>query len=518
MSSLFPSQWWYRHRSLQRSVSLICLLILQRSRLQILACEQYPCNMDICGNSLSCKKNLAGGMQCHQYEYCSGESSFHCEDADVAKRAGYVCDDFPWYNGGYPMSSLHWDNEEETYECVRIKGNSSSQQYYCAEWTSFENSVDEWETGDCVCTEESANEAYCRRWECTQVERKKCGQDYWCSDCSSFGCDFCLECQTTSDDGYTHTIRPAQERERAECTCFREAENGQHCEYWYCYEYSLDGHGAPEHEDYTCLVSEGSFCMVWDGTIDGEEEFEFSECSCQTKNSTMSVCQSWTCAEKGMNYFYPNLLWSLMSTIFGLPCAVLVFAEIYRWALDDPSSVERIQYWALLLFAGLLNMVWSSEDFDSLIDNLKFKGHSAFFYLIWAGGWNVLCIWLGGLTVLFITFAVHFGPLLLCALCVCVLALSNVRCASNRCLCSYCKDKYDDFDWWLATIDWNDSCFCCICRRCSRLLSTVKRTHSDTSKNENVGASGSDAFELPVATATPISSALDSDPNAGYAG
>ena len=34
-------------------------------------------------------------------------------------------------------------------------------------------------------------------------------------------------------------------------------------------------------------------------------------------------------------------------------------------------------------------------------------------YVIWTGGWTVLCVWLGGLNVLVITLAVHFGPLVL---------------------------------------------------------------------------------------------------------
>ncbi len=39
-------------------------------------------------------------------------------------------------------------------------------------------------------------------------------------------------------------------------------------------------------------------------------------------------------------------------------------------------------------------------------------------YVIWTGGWTVLCVWLGGLNVLVITLAVHFGPLIIGVVCV----------------------------------------------------------------------------------------------------
>jgi len=149
------------------------------------------------------------------------------------------------------------------------------------------------------------------------------------------------------------------------------SDNGMYCHSWYCYEYTLINNH-PEHENYYCTEesSDGKYCTKWDGLIDGEEEFEFSKCECTTIG-----CSKWNCQEKGMNYFFPNLFWSLLCIIFGLPPTYLIYAGIFN--KDVP------------IIFGLVT------------------------YVIWTGGWTILCVWLGGLNVLVITLAVHFGPLFL---------------------------------------------------------------------------------------------------------
>ena len=83
--------------------------------------------------------------------------------------------------------------------------------------------------------------------------------------------------------------------------------------------------------------------------------------------------------EEGMNYWFPNLFWSLLCVIFGMPPTVLI--------------------WAAVL----------GEDVPFLL--------AVPAYVIWTGGWTVLCVWLGGLNVLVITLAVHFGPLIIGVIC-----------------------------------------------------------------------------------------------------
>ena len=79
------------------------------------SCEQYPCNVriddtanshkkrltkhthtqvDICGDSLQCKYNVAGGAYCHDRSQCNQTglgTDWYCSDDEVAYRAGNKC-------------------------------------------------------------------------------------------------------------------------------------------------------------------------------------------------------------------------------------------------------------------------------------------------------------------------------------------------------------------------------------------------------------------------------------------
>ena len=92
----------------------------------------------------------------------------------------------PYYNGGYPMNSLHWDSEEEEYSCATTVSVGASDGY-CQTWTSFEESPDEWEEGKCNCTEVSQSGNYCGKWHCEQDEYDKCAKGEGCNDCDPDG-------------------------------------------------------------------------------------------------------------------------------------------------------------------------------------------------------------------------------------------------------------------------------------------------------------------------------------------
>lgn len=86
------------------------------------------------------------------------------------------------------------------------------------------------------------------------------------------------------------------------------------------------------------------------------------------------------------DYFFPNLFWSLLSVIFGAPAAFFVHYALW-YTVDGHDD-------------------WPQPVAISL-----------FLYIVWSGGWTILCVWLGGLNVLLITVLVHFGPLTLVLLC-----------------------------------------------------------------------------------------------------
>ena len=94
-----------------------------------------------------------------------------------------LCDGWPYYNGGYPLSQIHWDREDEYYECA-IKDEdmtTGDTADYCDQWLTLEDGDDEWEAGDCHCLEEAedSGKTHCAKWSCNQIEVEKCnGKEY----------------------------------------------------------------------------------------------------------------------------------------------------------------------------------------------------------------------------------------------------------------------------------------------------------------------------------------------------
>ena len=160
--------------------------------------------------------------------------------------------------------------------------------------------------------------------------------------------------------------------------------------------YIIHSHHSFTSQVYMCLSHDGEYCKEWEGTIDGEEEFEYAQCECEERFASVPACKTWSCREKGMNYFFPNLFWSLLCVIFGIPPTILIYASTFG---------EDVPLWFAITA-----------------------------YTIWTGGWTILCVWLGGLNVLVITLAVHFGPLLLGLL----LSGKCSECISR--LCSSCGE------------------------------------------------------------------------------
>jgi len=99
---------------------------------------------------------------------CSSKSdctSIDCTDNQAAYRAGYLCHNFPWFNGYYPWSALQWDDEQELYTCVTATNNT-----FCQRWSADENSGGEAETGFCDCDRADSTGQFCQEWSCEQTE------------------------------------------------------------------------------------------------------------------------------------------------------------------------------------------------------------------------------------------------------------------------------------------------------------------------------------------------------------
>jgi len=146
--------------------------------------KMYPEPADYCrryADEVGCRERHSGGLQCRDPSKCKGGGS-SCSDADAARRVGMTCAGFPWWNGGWPLSALHWDEEREFYECDTTASPSGTSDY-CSQWTTIEDSEDEWAVGVCKCTQERNDTelAYCALWSCEQVEVEKCtGMSGYC--------------------------------------------------------------------------------------------------------------------------------------------------------------------------------------------------------------------------------------------------------------------------------------------------------------------------------------------------
>jgi hypothetical protein len=301
-----------------------------------------------------CRKNHAGGLQCRDKTRCTLESGdlntmhvidplsgheldvFYCSNDGASYRTGHQCNDYPYYMGGYPMGPIYWDDEWETYDCVR---NSSS---YCNEWESFEYSPIEYELGIFTCQKtaiSSLNHTYCLEFTSVQRETKYCDSET--SSCSP-NCNrptFCNKLCCSDNGCYDCSYVPHTEYEYSLATVLAVNEYGAWLQ-WTQQEYDGFNLKFREYENYNCTVLSGNkrYCHSWIGDIDSEEEFEIASCTCiDEPDNLSSFCKKWRCYETGMAYFFPSLPWVVMGlflyllTLLFLPTFLHAETELTIW-------------------------------------------------------------------------------------------------------------------------------------------------------------------------------------------
>ena len=307
-----------------------------------------------------------------------------------------------------------YDDEEESYKCnVMVKNSVSS---YCSQWTTEENNLTEFELGEATCTDESKNGAYCDKWNIKQNEYEKC----WIDIVTYERCDDDGHCETVtesieyccSDDGSSDGIECCEDvcdvdfyssngkhSEFAYCECRREANNGLFCAEWYCEE--TDNSDKFEEETYTCLKSggpnspsnvsaavssvsldedNGYYCAKWIGSIDSVPEFEMSKCGCTKPSPDELYCSEWECDERGVDYWWPNMLWCLLSGIVG----------------DGPILALMVLTARKLIYGAPASYSYSDVNTSAWLIGAA--------VLFWAGGVTMIGVWLAGLGVLFLTY------------------------------------------------------------------------------------------------------------------
>eukprot|EP00050_Salpingoeca_kvevrii_P012059 m.20145 g.20145 ORF g.20145 m.20145 type:complete len:441 (-) comp3808_c0_seq1:92-1414(-) len=304
----------------------------------------------------------AGGasVTCRDRSQCATFES--CDDHSAILRAGHICNGFPYYNGGAPILKVQWDNEAEDYACLEAANGT------CRSWSTHEESLDEFETGRCTCSD-TENLGYCSAWTCIQDEVDKCGEHEW--DCGSSvvlvdGTTVSRSCchQVCSDGScYSVSERRIIEKEYSDCNCVEVSPNDKYCTVWECVETDDNGPAYAEYETYTCEAasSDGSYCDAWSGDIEGREEFETSKCTCHRGGD--SVCAEWHCFEKGMHYYEPKLAW----IAFGLLVGGLAFGGLMA-SMYSSSEISWLGFIPAIVFLlGLLFVTVMLGGFVSLL-------------------------------------------------------------------------------------------------------------------------------------------------------
>lgn len=364
----------------------------------VFAARKEPINFgNEYGNCGACTYTRA----CQDKTKCKGPK--WCHNWEAAQRAGFLCNGFPHYIGGYPLANLHWDNEMEQYSCLtdgsrrlwqkplynisdsalleyfdgtkqfgempelnklskpseefqaklqkmrRRAGfheRRRTDQLYCDHWETYEYSYSEQEFGECTCDQEDPSGNFCAVWSCEQEEIARCEAKN-CQTIDRYQC----RCNCDDDDACrTYIWFPLVEYEYSNCHCTLKSENGTYCDAWYCEEYDDDGFYNIEYEWYNCTEDNGRYCTKWFGDIDGAEEFEKAECKCRASGD--NFCLDWTCSEKGLHYVYPNYAWPLLPFFLSMPCLM--------FAVGTESELFCIPCVCLIFCLGILLVAYLS--------------------------------------------------------------------------------------------------------------------------------------------------------------
>jgi hypothetical protein len=192
----------------------------------------------------------------------------------------------------------------------------------------------------------------------------------------------------------------------------KESGNGKYCTAWKCEEYQYSTQtfdSGREFETYNCLASgasasdgglsnqeasAGKYCARWTGSIEAREEFEVSYCQCIEVSG--DYCTTWNCHEKGLDYFWPNMLWAIFVGI--LACIPLIVALLYFEA--SSAEFERVN--------GACKGLFATETFI-VLGVFTFWTSPMSLIGVWKAGFGVLVITTLPLVVimLFLLFRIH---------------------------------------------------------------------------------------------------------------
>ena len=248
-----------------------------------------------------------------------------CSDRDALYRSGHLCHGFPYYNGGPPLTALHWSTVSKQYNCT--VGSASG----CRVWTSREVEADRFNVGSCACDGAVPSVGSCASWRCVQDAVYDCsGEEFACGAfvllvdgsvtqgrCCVTACDNSSSKSDEVDDAVATSHRnDVSDCETAvvgrrniavvvtQCRCSSWiGDTAAVCGTWNCTQTAGNGSDVAVTQRLvgTCssvpLSRSGAYCGTWSESVDTGDAFELSSCECTTTDGGM-YCQAWSCDGK----------------------------------------------------------------------------------------------------------------------------------------------------------------------------------------------------------------------------
>lgn len=245
---------------------------------------------------------------------------YDCPEKEAAYRSGHLCHDWPWYNGGYPMSPLKYQPGEKKQQTCFTAHNST-----CTSWDMVKIASDYIGYTTCACDHMDPRPNYdmCEKWQCHGISVKvSCSEGGY--DCGGYivlhddlgyyeGC--CYD-QYDEEDNYLGTTFSPRSVWPKDAICEvigvelnpeGTDTNTYYMRNWHCEEKSP---GGISFKDYVCDERnvEG-YCEDYKWETDSKLQFENSGCVCDyaASSGSTSYCAYYDCKSQGMNKITPNL-------------------------------------------------------------------------------------------------------------------------------------------------------------------------------------------------------------------
>jgi len=332
---------------------------------------------------------------CHDRTMCKDTM---CSDWQAARRAGFICEEFPWYQGGWwPFDDLDYESESQYYTCLTNNQRRSSYetihdktdsvlleyyddteqleektsanrlskssdrfegeiqkireiagfierrrttQTYCDSWEWYDASIRKF--GECACSEEDESGNFCAKWRCWKAETAGC-EYYNCLRLNRYTCK--CDCDSWGNCNYNRTL--PLDYDYKDCSCTHASQNSTYCKAWNCEWMDVNETSTGEYEDYSCTEDE-QYCTRWLGDMDGAYNFKKSSCYCKIGGD--DFCEEWACDQKMLPYVYPTprRVW--------IPIVISVVCTCFAFCCRGEDSKCGVRYFFIFAVIILVNL------------------------------------------------------------------------------------------------------------------------------------------------------------------